>query len=473
MRIKDSLMNEFFDAIEQGKAQENKPIEQDSKDDITVLKEDAEKGDINAQIKLGRYYHHKNNHKLALVYYGLAAESNDKEAIRQMADLYIKSRNFDKAIQCYNKLESIDGKPRNLEIGKVLLNKGEKSRALEYIKKSAKCGNKDAVRILETLDYKPDIQLLEEKAQLRKDMDSALALAEYYYGTDSQLSAFWYHFAYTHNYVYPLVKEQIKSIFGTSLYSEDGLERGEEKGNAGQFFNIKNKTGRLRREIDEMEKAFTADKDFSLMIEIGDKYESLGEHTQALQKYFMAIDEGLKDAYVKVAEVFMRTGDFYNGMYWLQKSTRYNDVSAYRYLARIYKEMNDKENLMVCYIKLQELGDMSVYIDLARLYEERMELSDAISCYKKYMEWINSKPECLDFSFAGFKVQDINNRILTLDKLLSLTPEPVERLEKIFNTYKKHASLAAIKLGTIFYEGNGVKKDYCTSAYWYRQASEK
>lgn len=471
MEIKGNLKNDFFDSIDD--TQEFKPAEKNIMDDLSVLKENAENGDVCAQMKLGRYYHHKNNVKLALVYYGLAADKNIKEAVSLMADIYIKSKNYDKAIQCYEKLESIDGKSRNLEIGRLLLKKGNKSEAVEYIKKAVESGDKEAVEILETLNSVPDIKLMEEKALLRKNREAALDLAEYYYDSDSYLSAFWYHFAYTHNYVYPLVNEQINAIFGTPPYSDEKLKRIEDNVNAGQYVKINNKISILHGEIDDLEKKFKVNKDFSLLIELGDKYESLGKHSQALQKYLMAIDRGVKEAYVKVAEVYMRTGDFYNGIHWLKESANHNDVIAYRYLTKVYKEMNDKDSLWKCYSKLMDMGDLSVCIDLSRLCEERMELSDAISCYKKYMKWINSKPECLDFSIADFKVEDINNRILTLEKLLSLTPELVERLENIFNTYKKYASLAAIKLGTIFYEGIGVKKDYCTSAYWYRQASEK
>lgn len=473
MEIKGNLKNDFFDGIELGKTQEFKSAEKYITDDLSVLKEKAENGNVGAQIKLGRYYHHKNNFKLALAYYGLAAENNDKEAVGLMADLYIKSKNFDKAIQCYEKLESIDGKSRDLEIGRLLLKRGNKSEAVEYIKKAAESGNKEAVEILDTLNSVLDIKLLEEKALLHKNREAALDLAEYYYDSDSYLSAFWYHFAYTHNYVYPLVNEQINAIFGTSPYSDEKLKRIEDHVNTVQYVKFKNKISRLYGEIDELEQVFKVSKDLSLLIELGDKYESLGKHTQALQKYLKAIDGEVKEAYVKVAEVYMRTGDFYNGMHWLQKSANHNDVIAYRYLTKVYKEMNDKNNLLKCYVKLSDFGNKRVYIRVAKLYEKRMQLQEAIAYYKKIVMDVDSSDECIDFGNTGHKIEDVKNKILTLEKLYSLSSDPIERLEKIFNTYKKYASLAAIKLGTIFYEGVGVKKDYCTSAYWYRQASEK
>lgn len=468
MKIKGNLKNDFFDSIDD--TQEIKPAEKNIMDDLSVLKENAENGDVCAQMKLGRYYHHMNNCKLALVYYGLAADKNIKEAVSLMADIYIKSKNYDKAIQCYEKLESIDGKSRNLEIGRLLLKKRNKSEAVEYIKKAVESGDKEAVEILETLNSVPDIKLMEEKALLRKNREAALDLAEYYYDSDSYLSAFWYHFAYTHNYVYPLVNEQINTIFGTPPYSDEKLKRIEDHVNTVQYVKFKNKISRLYGEIDELEQVFKASKDLSLLIELGDKYESLGKHTQALQKYLMAIDRGVKEAYVKVAEVYMRTGDFYNGMYWLQKSANHNDVIAYWYLTKVYKEMNDKDNLLECYLKLSDLGDKTVYIQMAKLYEEKMQLSEAIAYYKKIVMDVDLSDECIDFGNSGLKIEDVKNKILTLEKLYSLSSDPIERLERIFSTYRKYARSTAIKLGTVFYEGNDVKIDYRKSAYWYKQA---
>lgn len=469
MRIKGNINNDFFEGKEFEYTQESDSVKKHSIDDLSVLEKKAETGDVCAQMKLGRYYHHNNNVKLALVYYGLAAKNNNKEAVRLMADLYIKSMNFDKAIQCYKKLESIDGKLRNLEIGRILLKKGNRLEAESYIRKAAESGVKEAAEILDTLNSVPDIKLLEEKALLHKNRDAALDLAEYYYNSDSYLSAFWYHFAYTHNYVYPLVNEQINSIFGTPTYSDEKLKRIEDNVNAGQYVAIKNKINRLNGELDELEQVFRVKKELSLLIELGDKYESLGKHSQALHKYLMAVDKGVKEAYVRVAEVYMRTGDFYNGIHWLKKSANHNDVSAYKYLTKVYKEMNDQDNLLECYVRLSDMGDKTVYIQMAKLYEVRMQLPEAISYYKRIVKEIDLSDECINFGNAGPRIEDVKNKIQTLEKLYSLSSDPIERLERIFNTYRKYASSAAIRLGTVFYEGNDGEIDYGKSAYWYKQ----
>lgn len=443
-------------------SREIEPVEYRQKTtEISELKERADKGDDKAQMSLAKYYQKNNNYKKAFMYYELAAEKENKDAVRFMADLYVKKKDFDNAIQCYKRLESMDGKLRSLEIGKLLLEKGDKSLGLEYIRKAAESGKQEAKIILDSLNYIPDIEQLEEKAQIWKNTDAALTLADYYYNSDIRNSAYWYHFAYTHNHIRNLAPFQIKSIMWSPQYTEEMLKK-EREGSFGQLV-LQNEIKQLYNEIEELEHIYKEKNDSLLLIEIGDKYYSLGKNANALQKYFMAIDEGFINVYLKVACAYMNSGDFYSGMHWLLKAAQNNDMNAYYNLANIYKEMGDKEKQLECYFKLLNKGCNYINVSLAKIYAEELELSKAIYYYKQYIEKKDSSETASDINNIECKIKD-------LEKLYALSSNPIERYEKIFNTYKKYAKKAAIWLGKAYYEGEIVEKDYQKSAFWYKKA---
>lgn len=443
-------------------AREYKPVENKQDTVMSVLKEKADLGDEEAQIELAKHYHKTSNYKNALIYYELAAKKENIEAVRRMAELYIKTKDFDNAIQCYKRLESMDNKLRSLEIGKLLLKKGDKSLALEYIRKAAESGKQEAKKILDSLNYIPDIEQLEEKAQIWKNTDAALTLADYYYDSDIRNSAYWYHFAYTHNHIRNLAPFQIKSIMWSTQYTEEMLKK-EREGGFGQLV-FQNEIKQLYNEIEELEHIYKEKTDSLLLIEIGDKYYSLGKNANALQKYFMAIDEGFINVYLKVARVYMTSGDFYSGMYWLLKAAQNNDLDAYYNLANIYREMGDKERELECYLKLLDEGCNYINITIANIYADELELSKAIYYYKQY---IVKK----DSSVTASEINNIECKIKDLEKLYALSSNPIERYEKIFNTYKKYAKKAAIWLGKAYYEGEIVEKDYQKSAFWYKNGN--
>ena len=110
--------------------------------ELSALRQAAEAGDMDAQMQLAGYYHRDNNYKQALVYYGLAAEKDNKNAIRMMAELYRKCKRLDEAEQCYRRLEAVSGKAMDLELGKLLLERGDKPQAVEYLRKAAKAGKR-------------------------------------------------------------------------------------------------------------------------------------------------------------------------------------------------------------------------------------------------------------------------------------------------------------------------------------------
>lgn len=432
--------------------------------ELSALKQAAETGDMDAQMQLAGYYHRDNNYKQALVYYGLAAEKDNKNAIRMMAELYRKCKRLDEAEQCYRRLEAVSGKAMDLELGKLLLEKGDKPQAVEYLRKAAKAGKKEAVQLLEKLDYVPDISQLERMALMNGCKDAALELGEYYYEKAPRLSAFWYHFAYTHNYVRPLDRECINKVFGKSHYCEEEVRRLDE-GSFGIFKRTGTRRAReIRAEIESKEQSAESDNDPSLLAELGDLYESLGEYESALQRYFMAMDGGCEDVDVRVAVAYMRAGDLSNGMHWLQKAADRNDLNAYNYLARIYEEMNDRENQLKCCLKLSELGNGLVDVRIAELYEAKMEFSKALFYYKRYWEHEIGQP--------GKDVR-MENKIHRLERMCPSGHDAIDQLEKVFNTYRKQAKIAAIKLGTCYYEGTDIEPDYQKSAFWYRQAGMK
>ena len=399
--------------------QESKPVEYKQKTGIPELKERADKSDGEAQMELAKHYHKTNNYKKALMYYELAAEKENIEAVRHMAELYIKMKDFES-------------------------------------------GKKETKKILDSLNYIPDIEQLEEKAQIWKNTDAALTLADYYYDSDIRNSAYWYHFAYTHNHIRNLAPFQIKSIMWSPQYTEEILEK-EREGSFEKCF-FKNEIKQLYNEIEELEHIYKEKNDSLLLIEIGDKYYSLGKNANALQKYFMAIDEGFINVYLKVACVYMNSGDFYSGMHWLLKAARNNDLNAYNYLANIYEEMGDKEKQLECYSKLLYEGRNYINVSIAKIYAEELELSKAIYYYKQYIEKKDS-------SVAASDINNIECKIKDLEELYALSSNPIERYEKIFNTYKKYAKKAAIWLGKAYYEGEIVEKDYQKSAFWYKNAN--
>lgn len=75
------------------------------------------------------------------------------------------------------------------------------------------------------------------------------------------------------------------------------------------------------------------------------------------------------------------------------------------------------------------------------------------------------------FSIPMKTIVRIRNKVVELEKLSALSSDPISCYEAIFKYgKKKYRNIAAIKLGTSFYVGDLVEKDYQKSAFWYKRA---
>ena len=155
-------------------------------------------------------------------------KTNSKEAIRLMAETYAKAQQYDKSIECYERLIQMGNKRLYLEIGKLYLRQNNRDKAIYYLLKSKEHGNKEAATLLSRIDYPTNVKILEETAMLESDKQAAIRLGNYYYHTDKIKAAYWYHYAYTVQKTTQLNNKQIISIFGDAKYSLEKIRKAEE-----------------------------------------------------------------------------------------------------------------------------------------------------------------------------------------------------------------------------------------------------
>ena len=67
----------------------------------------------------------------------------------------------------------------------------------------------------------------------------------------------------------------------------------------------------------------------------------------------------------------------------------------------------------------------------------------------------------------------MEGEIKKLRVLNNLASQQIERLELIHKKYANYSVASAIKLGSIYFGGIGIERNYEKSAYWYNKASEK
>lgn len=433
----------------------------------------AENGDMEAQIQLGRLYQHKNNIKNALKYYEMASKNNSKEAIRLMAETYAKAQQYDKSIECYERLIQMGNKRLYLEIGKLYLRQNNRDKAIYYLLKSKEHGNKEAATLLSRIDYPTNVKILEETAMLESDKQAAIRLGNYYYHTDKIKAAYWYHYAYTVRKTTQLNNKQIISIFGDVKYSLEKIRKAEEAQQRLPLQFLEQGYNRTLKEIEEYESIPNRIRDSGQILALGERYKSIGDYTQALKYFYQAVYLGETEAEVGIASVLMRIGDVYSGMFWLTKSAQKDNLRALNYLSQIYSEMNDIDKLKTCYMKMFELGNNAVCLKLACLYKAEMEVDKALYFYEKAIEYEKSS---INVVWGGKSKNDIRNmegEIKKLRALNNLASQQIERLELIHKKYANYSVASAIKLGSIYFGGIGIERNYEKSAYWYNKASEK
>lgn len=225
---------------------------------------------------------------------------------------------------------------------------------------------------------------------------------------------------------------------------------------------------RLLEEIEAGERQLEIQADDLLLVEIGRKYENLGNYSKALLYYYRAADAGIVAVEVGVASVLMKKGDFIDGMAWLRQSAEKDNQEALHYLAQVYGETGDVELQKRCCLRLVELGDMSHCLTLARIFRDDMELETAVGFFEKAIAY---EEEHVLFATKN-DVSKLKTELLTLQKLLLLNPDPLKRLESINANYSRFARLAALKLGKLYYCGEEVAKDYELAAYWYSRIGD-
>lgn len=150
-----------------------------------------------------------------------------------------------------------------------------------------------------------------------------------------------------------------------------------------ESLHVKKYIDRLLEEIEAGERQLEIQTDDLLLVEIGRKYENLGNYSKALLYYYRAADAGIVAVEVGVASVLMKKGDLVGGMAWLRQSAEKDNQEALHYLAQVCGETGEVELQKRYCLRLVELGDMSPCLTLARIFRDDMELETAVGFFEK------------------------------------------------------------------------------------------
>ncbi len=447
-----------------------------SKGDITkaidFLSMAAEKGDINAQLRLGEHFFHGGDDINALKWYSIAAEKGNAEAQCILGDFYYNgqfvAKDYKEAAKWYTQSANQGNIYAQYYLANCYYNgigiQKDHTKAIEWYKKSAETGFVNAQLFLGDYyyngdDVKRDYEEAVKWYTLAAENGNGIAqynLAECFYkgkGTDISISdaKYWYCISSSnYNSPYNIKKDAINIINEISSKYEKKSKKQYQLGN-NYYFGKNGIAKDYYKAVEYYRKA--AEQGFAdAQCNLGLCYEAgqgvAKDHAEAMKWYRKAAEQGHAWAQNNLGSCYYNgegvAKDYAEAVKWYRKAAEQSNEYA-------------QYNLGLCY--QQGNGVIKDYVEAVKWYRKAAEQGDEYAQHNLGVCYLYGYGVDKDLKKAKELFQE------SLNKGIEESKEKLEEIEEHERIEFAHNQKI---IGDNYYN----KKEYKTAIVYYRQAAE-